>query len=105
MNINLNESTSFRIRIFSCYLDNFAENLTVNDVIGVSYSELGLSFISVGYSEMERQLAGFAIKEESNKLANLNGNSNGMYRVENFNEDQSGGFLEWSKPYKLKHLA
>lgn len=105
MNINLERSTSFRIRIFSCFLDNFPENLKVNDVIGVSYSELGLGFISVGYAAMAKQLAEFAIKEESNKLANMTGNSNGMYRIENFDHDHTGGFLEWSKPYRLKHLA
>lgn len=103
--MNLEKSTSFRIRIFSCYLDNFFDNLKVNDVIGISYAEQGLGFISVGYQEIERQCGSFAMREETNKLANLTGNSNGMYRIENFFDGQVGGFLEWSKPYKLKHLA
>lgn len=105
MNISLDRSASFRVRIFSCYLDNFGENLKVNDVISVSYSEMGLAFSSVGYQETLKQLAGFAIREESNKLFNLTGNSNGMYRIENFDMASNGGFLEWSKPYKLKHLG
>jgi hypothetical protein len=105
MNINLERSTSFRINIFSCYLDNFFDNLKVNDVIGISYSELGLGFISVGYKETKYQAGSFAIKDESNKLGSMIGNSNGMYRIENFEDGQAGGFLEWSKPYKLKHLS
>lgn len=105
MNISLEQNTSFKLNIFSCYLDNFTDNLKVNDVIGVSYAELGLGFISIGYDDMEHQPGSFAIKEESNKMANLIGNSNGMYRIENFDNDQSGGFLEWGKPYKLRHLS
>lgn len=105
MNITIEQPTSFKLNIFSCYLDNFSDNLKVNDVIGVSYAELGLGFISIGYEAMNRQTGSFAIKEESSKMANMMGNSNGMYRIENYDNDQPGGFLEWGKPYKLKHLS
>ena len=79
--------------------------MKVNDVVGISYSELGLGFITVGYKGMKKQSGSFAIKEEANRLANQFGNSNGMYRIENFNDDKCGGFLEWDKPYRLKHLS
>jgi len=105
INVTTEKSCSFRINIFSPYLDANDDNLKVSDVIGVTYSELGLNLASIGYKNMPRQEGRFALRDETDRIASLRGNSNGMFRVENYHDNEPGGFLQWGKKYRLKHLA
>ena len=105
LNASFNKGCSFQINIFSNYLDNFEDNLKVNDIVGISFSELGLHFISVGYKDMENQTAKLSLVNQNEKVNTNIHNSNGLYRIENFDERSHGGFLEWGKHYKIKHIA
>ena len=105
INMTVDKNSSFRLNIFSSYIDNYDNLLKVSDVIGITYSELGLNLVSVGYKGMKKQVGRFSLRVETDKLASLLGNSNGMYRIENYDSKDSGGFLEWGKSYRLKHIG
>lgn len=105
LNVTIEKLSSFRINIVNSYIDDFDKILKVHDVVGISYSELGLNLCSIGYSEQETQYGLLTMKESISGAAGLQGNSNGMFRVENFDDSTTGGFVEWGKPYSLKHLA
>ena len=105
LNVTVEKVSSFKISIFSNYLDNFEDNLKINDIIGLTQSELGLGLISVGYTSVDDQRGRLALREEGDKMSNLSGNSNGMYRLENFDGSSQGGFVVWGRQYRLKHIA
>lgn len=105
INMSIEKTASFKINLFSNFLEGFDDNLKVNDVISIVYSELGLHFVSVGYKEIKEQMGYLAITGDTENVGGLTGNSNCMYRIENYDDSAQGGFLEWEKPYKIKHLA
>lgn len=108
LNITVEKLSSFRINIVNTYMDDLDKILKVHDVIGISYSELELNLCSVGYPNQdtdEPQYGLLNMKETSSSVAGLQGNSNGMFRIENCDDSTAGGFVEWGKPYSLKHLA
>ena len=97
LNITVEKISSFKINIFSNYLDNFQDNLKINDIIGLTQSELGLGLISIGYATVIDQRGRLTLREETDKMSNLSGNSNGMYRLENFDGGSQGGFVVWGR--------
>ncbi|KAM3147608.1 hypothetical protein pb186bvf_000415 [Paramecium bursaria] len=99
----------WKIIIYSRYNEQ-SSYLSVFDIVWINYAEQNLNLLVQKYSKIdEKKYLKFEKGEDGEKYNKFVGDSNGMFVVENDDDVsqqfQLGGFVEWNKKYKLKHLT
>lgn len=121
MNISADKKTAFEIYIFSEFLDEKKGFLAACDLFWINLSELDVFLIFFFYDKYEKlTLIGDSVNvdkssshsfkfigcETTEKFKKFIGNPNGLFVIEsNENSEKlKGGYIEWEKKYKLRHL-
>lgn len=101
----MGDSFSFKLELFEKYLEKNDGHLKVNDVVGITFSELDLALQARQVPGNQQVTSSFVVQDNITAQEYSADSPNAMFRIENFDESKPGGFLEWDKPYRLKHLA
>jgi hypothetical protein len=104
LSISVEKSVHFRVKLFSDFLDGNENLLKVNDVIWITYNQFNINLECFGGENPQNIEGKFGLKSESGAQKEIEGNSKGMFSIENFDDNMPGGYVQWGKPYKLKHL-
>lgn len=105
LNVATDKKTEFTVRMSSSYQKDLQDVMKIGDTFWINFSEQNMSLVSQSSFHGKEKKLIFEPYEPNEANKRFLGNSNGLFRIENYKDCTKGGLLTWKGTYLLKHVS